>query len=189
MKKINPNLYPSSGYMFKESDGSRIFGNTWPGVVARVVAYRKRNNLPPGNPGEEVNAQACQNNPGYCIEHNERARADAQKKHSSFKSQVLTWLNSITKIREKAWVPEETARNRAAVCATCPYNKPLPGGCASCKAAVAEFRKQILGSRFQDGRLNGCEILTEDLQVGVHLDQTTLDNGGLPGHCWRRRSV
>lgn len=185
MKSVNPNVYPKGGYFFKESDGARIFADTWAGVVKRVILYRRRAGLAAGKPEEEVPAQACQRNPVLCQENDNTFLT----KRASLKSRILTYLNGIRLDKNRTFVEDQTARNRATICASCPRNKPIPDGCASCKAAVKQLRESIIERRFQDGRLNACEILGEDLPTSVHLESQTVEEGELPGHCWRRRSL
>jgi hypothetical protein len=190
MRSVNPNMYPKGGYYFIESDGARIFGDTWPGVIRRVAAYRRRAGHPEGNPNADVINQACQRDPTICVETNQAYAAKLSE--SSLKSRVLAWLSGIRARREKELLPfsvEQDSRNRAAVCAQCSKNTPLPGGCATCKAVVTELEKDLLGRRFIDGRLNACIVLGEDLPVSVHLEQTTVDNAELPPNCWRKRTL
>lgn len=191
MKSINPNLYPPDGYHYVESDGARIFGDTWNGVIARVASYRKRAGLPPGDPRAEVVAQACSRNPGYCVEMNDGVTA-AQLQKSSLKSRILKWLNEVRNTRPDQRPPgvaRELAAQRATICAQCPHNTALPGGCASCAAAVKESRKAILLDRPIDARLNACVILGEDVAVAINFDLIAVENGALPPQCWRKRTL
>jgi hypothetical protein len=187
MKTLNPNVYPHGGYYFLDSDGARLFGQTWQGVIARVIAYRKRAGLPPGDPPNEVVAQACQRNPVLCRDDN--GLTAVQTKKASLKTRVIQWLNKLKADKWNQFVDTQLARDRAQVCAGCPKNTSLPGGCASCKAAVKVLREEIIQKRFQDGRLHACEVLGEDLPTTVHLESQTVDNPELPGCCWRRRSI
>lgn len=186
---LNVNIHPKSGYLFEDTDGARIFGQTWPGVFSRVRAYRERCGRPVGNPEEEVVAQACAREPILCQRGSNQTIADAPL---PLKTKILAWMNGILQRRPKeppSFVDERTAQDRTAVCAGCQFNKALNDGCASCRAAVKEMRGSILGNRFQDGRLNECEILAEDIPVSVHLEQTTVPRPELPGHCWRKRTL
>lgn len=184
MRIANPNLYPKGGHVFKESDGATIRGDSWPGVIARVVRYRARAKYPPGNPTEEVYAQACARNPGLCGD------APAPQKSVPLKTRVLMWLNGLVqKKRDLAFVSESLAKERAGICARCPKNTDVTSGCASCKVAQSELRKAIAGGRFFDGRLRGCAVLGEDLPVAVHLELQAVEDGELPGECWRKRKL
>lgn len=190
MRSLNPNLHSKRGFMFQDSDGAKINGDTWAGVIRRVENYRKRAKLPPGNPTEEVINQACSHEPVLCVEQDPRNLLALKK--ASLKSRVLAWLagwRAKKATEQLPFVPNHLAHSRTAVCAGCPMNQALPDGCASCKAVVKATRDEIIPGRFQDGRLNACMVLGEDLPTSVHLDLVTVDNGELPGHCWRRRTL
>jgi hypothetical protein len=187
MKALNPNIHPHDGFFFKESDGVTLRGTTWTGVIKRVILYRQRAKLPPGNPEQEVIAQACSRDPVLCREDN--GQHAAQIKRQPLKARVLTWLNTLRANKEKQFVEEHVARERATNCAQCANNKDLPSGCASCKAAVKILREQVIERRFQDGRLRACEVLGEDLPTSVNMELQTVEEPSLPAHCWRKRTI
>src|SRR6266446_9955804 len=87
---LNPNVYPKGGHFFTESDGTRIAGDTWAGVIERVRRYRVRRGLPEGNPTAEVITQACAREPVICVRDN--PAYDHQVRRGNFKGRVLTWL-------------------------------------------------------------------------------------------------
>jgi hypothetical protein len=187
MRSINVNIHPHDGHYFKDSDGVRHFADTWAGVVARVKAYRRRKGAPPGDPESEVIAQACARNPVLCSESD--GRRELQLKKTSLKTKLINWLNAVRGNQTKRFVEEPLARKRADICASCDRNTPLQDGCASCRAALTELRRQVLGNRFLDGRLNGCIVMGEDLPTAVHIDLDAVENAELPAHCWRRRQL
>ena len=193
MKRINVNLHPHGGFAFTETDGTSIVGQTWDGVIARVQSYRKRNNLPPGNPKEEVMEQACKKNPGICTDESELAKA--QLKVATLKGRMLTWMAHIRQAKNKTGIgfvsPEEATR-RADICKRCPMKKEISEGCSSCRAAMVALRREILGDgRAVDPALvqNGCLVLGSDLSTAVHLDQTVTNHSELPAECWRKKLV
>lgn len=184
MKTINPNIYPNGGYYFKDSDGARIFGDSWKAVISRVTAYRQRRNASVGDVVAEVMAQACQRNPDLCVD---SVHPSMYTKRQPLKSRVLTWLNRLKGEKDRRFVEDEVMKQRAAICSKCAQNQELPGGCASCKQAMKSLREEVLGRRFTDGRLHACAILGEDLPTSVQLDSQTVEDGELPAHCWRKR--
>lgn len=185
MRTVNPNLHPKEGYFFQESDGAKIFGNTWAGVIARVKWYRQKKNQAQGNVEHDVMAQACDRNPSLC----RNTDNSFLTLHAPLKSRVLTWLNGFRARKDAQFVDAETARQRAQICAGCPQNQSLSDSCATCKATIKAMRRDILGTRFLDGRLNECNALGEDLPVASHLEISAVENSGLPGNCWRKRSL
>lgn len=190
MMTINGNLFPKEGYYFLEQDNVRISADGWPGVIARVKNYRARAGLPPGNPDVEVVEQACKRNPGLCRQDNQVY--SAQLKTTNLKTRIFQWFAAIQKLMQSeplTFSNEKDARDRAQTCSTCPFNKSLPQGCATCKQAVDEARKSIIGGRFQDARIHECDVLAEDLNVSRWIEQVRLENGELPGFCWRKRQL
>lgn len=189
MRRINVNLFPKDGYFFKEKDGTIIrASSSWRGVVARVIAYRKRNNLALGNATEEVHAQACERNPEACQDVLDGPTRQALKV-ATLKGRVLAWLGSMrARSRELLFGDEKNMRARAAVCLNCPAHATIAGGCGSCKKAVRAVRQELLGPRPIDERLSGCSVLNEDCAISTWIDQPTVDNPELPGCCWRRKS-
>ena len=188
MRSINPNLYPRDWFAYKEIDGVWIRGDTSAGVIVRVRNYRTRQGLPAGNAEVEVMAQACAHNPGLCTEEN--AAYKHQVSRASLKNRILLWFLEMRQRKTKesiGIVPESDARNRASVCAGCPRNAALPDGCSSCREAVKESRKQLIGDRFVDARIDSCDVLAEELNTTIHLDLVRVEHPDLPGHCWRKR--
>jgi hypothetical protein len=185
--RINVNMYPAGGYSFKESDGSIHKSSSWTGVIKKVTRYRALNHLPPGNPTEEVHAQACSRNPALC--YNEKHPTTVQKRtEASLKGRVLAWLSHRrANPGALSFSDAATAAARANICAGCPFNTPLPEGCSSCRKVVRALRQDIIGGRSQDARLHGCAVIGSDIPTAVHLEEQTLPEPALPAHCWRKR--
>lgn len=190
MMNINPNVFPKGGFVFKDSDGTPIVGNSWEGVIARVAKYRARAGLAPGDPRAEVIAQACATNPVLCVHDNgEYGRKIVS---ASLKTRILKWLRDALAYKEAGhmeFIEEEERKRRAAICAACPKNGALPTGCQSCNQALDEIRKKIIGGRFFDARLQGCEVTGEYLPVSTHIVVHAVDLPEAPGNCWRKRTL
>lgn len=187
MKRININLFPRSGYVFKDPTGAIIRSDRgWSDLIVRVRDYRVRNKLPIGNVDQEVHDYACQNNPAYCSEQTKFVPPPA--KPITTKGRVLAWLSELRRRKTTLeYVTPEAAQSRAGVCATCQFNKGLPTGCGSCKAAVREIRQELLGDRKYDDRLLACHAMGVDLGTAVHLDAIRIEDPQLPGFCWMKR--
>lgn len=189
MIRININLYPSNGYVFKLPDGTTLRSSKgWNDLITRVKVYRKINNLPRGNPEVEVHDQACQNNSSLCSEQNPtvpvpRVMGGAR----SLKGKALQWLaETRRRKKELRFVTPEEAKQRAAICAKCPANQEISGGCSSCKRALSESREDILSRRFLDSRLSGCDKIGWDTAVATHLDDPRVNDSNLPANCWHK---
>lgn len=191
MRRINVNCFPKSGYFFKEADGTIIRADVgWAGVIARVKAYRRRNGLPPGDPETEVHEFACRQNPTICTEvSNEQIMTT---RRVSIKGKLLAWLNKMIahfkKEGQPTFVSAELSRERANICARCEFNTPISEGCSSCRKAMNEMRRAIIGGRDIDTRVTGCLVLNEDIPTTVWIEQQTVEHGELPAHCWRKRA-
>lgn len=191
--RINVNLYPKGGHVFKNVDGVTIVGTTWDGVIARLRAYRKRNGQPEGDPAREVMAQACANNPGLCVDENQAYKS--QLKVTTLKGRMLSWFMELKRERNREplqFVDTLEAKRRSDICRGCPMNKEISEGCSSCRAALVELRKEFLGTgRAVDEGLvqHGCLVIGADLATQVHLDLRTIEHSELPQHCWRKRLI
>ncbi len=90
MREFNPNLYPPSGYVFRDSDGTKHTADGWKALETKVRAYRARNRLPVGNPWEEIMAQACSSNPSHCRD--DARPAPVPSAGMDFSKRIMGWL-------------------------------------------------------------------------------------------------
>ena len=188
MQRINPNLFPRDGYYYKERDGAPIRSTRgWKDLAARVVDYRRRNGIPAGDPMNDINEQVCQRQPNYCTDANPLVPQTPPNRPMSFKGTVLQWLTQQRSRQDVQLVSSELAAQRANICAGCPFNQALQGGCSACKNFITEVRALILKGRNVDQRLNACSLLSADTGILTHLDDPTIENGELPRHCWKKR--
>lgn len=187
MKRVNVNIFPKDGFQFVETDGTVIRATSgWKGVILRLVAYRKRNRLPMGDPAKEVHEQACARSPDTC--HDDADPTTVRHlKIASLKGRALAWVAAL-KARPHTFVDEGLMRARANVCAGCPAHAPTAGGCGSCKKALKGVRQEVLGGRPIDDRMAGCLVLGEDTGVNTWLADPTVANSELPKCCWRLES-
>lgn len=186
MKKVNVGLHPSDGYWFQDKDGTILRATrSWKAVVAKVIAYRKRNKLPPGNPSQEVQEQACARNPTHCHDDADPV-TQAALKVATLKGRVLAWLSGL-RTRPVLWGDAQNMQARANVCVGCPAHAAIAGSCGACKKAVKALRAELLQGRHHDPRLSGCTVLGEDVAVSCWIDEPLSDNPELPACCWRRK--
>lgn len=183
-------MHAKDGYKFTERDGTVLeHPRGWERLILKVASYRRNNNLPIGNPTDEVHAQACAANPTLCWNDDETTRQEIKK--VSLKGRVLRWLSELIRYKERqplTFVSDDEARAREDVCQKCPNNTALPHeGCGSCKKAINEQRAVLIGGRPRYKRLNACAVLGSDLQSAVHLDTVPIENHELPQHCWAKR--
>lgn len=202
--RINVNIRPSGGYVFRETDGSMHRAGNWAAVIQRVREYREREGRSVETLAEEVMTQACERYPSLCRPeaHNIPAEGVAPVRppimvsmnEPSLKARILMWLSQLfgNQVRNEplAYVSAEEAAARESICAVCPKNEIFMGsGCASCKTSLRDYRNGIIPGRAQYNRLNGCAILGVDLVTAVHLDEVRVNNPTLPENCWRRQAI
>lgn len=212
--RINVNLRPSGGYVFRENDGSMHRSSSWAAVIQKVRDYRVRKGQPPGNVDAEVMAQACERYPTLCgeVAHSipptgvGRGRSAPRPpvvvqppgpkrvNNVPLKGRVLLWLTELFNRRVRrepiSFVSAEEAAARESICASCPQNTEMEGsGCSSCRKALSDYRDAVIVSKKRYDRLHGCKILGIDLVTAVHLDEVRVDNPLLPSNCWRKTSV
>lgn len=206
-RRVNFNVVPTDGYFFKDPSGPTFHGHSWSEVVARLKHYRRRNKLPLGDPSNEVADQALSRNPhllrpaapkesGRPKPYNRSGSAPAPKKpvRVSLKAKTFTWLRSILRQKQEQdgelqFVTQEVQKERLFVCNGCPKKQEVPGGCASCSKAYAALRSEVLDGRpFRKDQFS-CSVLGADLQTMAWLDELTVENGDLPGNCWRKRTI
>lgn len=203
MQRINVNVRPSSGYIFKETDGSMHRGANWPLVVAKVREYRARQGQSTDTAEADVMAQACTRYPSLCRPpKTDRPVVDGMPPNSpprpqpamTLKTHVLMWMDRLLKqIRSGnplEYVKPEESVARREICKRCPYNVPfIIAGCGSCKQITGEYRDQIIPKHARHDRLGGCLLLGVDLVTSIHLSEVRVDNKSLPAACWRKITV
>jgi len=189
MIRINVNLYPSNGFVYKNPDGTLLRSSKgWNDLITRVKVYRKVNNLERGDPEKEIHQQACENNPSLCSEQNPTPPVPiVGGGRKSLKGKALAWQMETRRHKKQlAFVTPEEAKRRADICAKCPHNVDVSGGCGTCRRAFSEAREDILSRRVIDSRLNACDRLGLDTAVAVHLDEPRVNDPDLPAVCWKK---
>ncbi|NOS67374.1 MAG: hypothetical protein HOO67_03345 [Candidatus Peribacteraceae bacterium] len=188
---FNPNLYPPSGYIFQDADGTKFRGESWRDVRRQIAEYRARNGMPAGDPEAEINAQQCAQTPGLC--HGDKpVPVRTTNSGTNGNERVMNWLGSILISRRQngtpAVVDKSTARERAAICALCSRQRALSAACDACLNTIRDSRKAILGGEKPvHEALHTCGVLGEDCVSSVHLDLAPVADPELPGNCWRRQ--
>jgi len=183
--KMNPNIYPPGGFVFRERDGTMIRAGSWKAVVTRTKAYRKRNVLEVGDVEKEVMDQACAASPDLC----QRVNTEAVPVPRTLKSRVFAWLNDWRKEKKNnpvRYVSDAEAERRAKICQGCGFQRAVGGGCSSCAAFLKASRKEILEKVPAQTSVGACAVLNSDLPTAVHLDEIAIRHTELPGHCWRK---
>jgi hypothetical protein len=193
--RFNPNVYPAGGRFFVDEDGVKHRAENWGALAVRLASYRKRAGKPPGDPVEEIHAQACQRQPGACGETSPQQVVAAPPSPQrlpvgDLTNRVTKWFAHLLGMKRRGEIRKvsiEEARRRAEICAHCPLQRDVSSACGACKASRRAASDAILdGSKRVNSKLKACQPLGEDAGLAVHLDLSPTGNGELPGHCWRR---
>jgi hypothetical protein len=188
VREPNEGLYPSGGYVFRETDGVTITSDSWSSLVVAVSAYRVRRKLAPGAPWEEICNQYCASRPHVCSQVWGDRR---QPEFNGTTATVISWLADMRakkNSKELVYVSASEAKTRAAICAKCPMRFEWPS-CKSCNKPVEAQRWKCLqgGSKAGMG-LGACAKFKVDLDVAVSLDVDYVSSAGVPdvpAACWK----
>lgn len=197
MLTYNLNLFPSTGRVFTDKDGSRHRAATWSDLENKVIDYRVRNGFPVNDVWAEIMAQICAALPAQCYEDSglqhiplaPQAKAKPGINRQNLGSRVLAWVGWCLKEKRanrlQKVVPTDAAR-RATICKTCPMQTPLTSGCPTCSGTISTGRKAVMeGESFADANLQGCAALVEDTRLSVHLVLASTTSKAVPSFCWR----
>lgn len=188
MKYIRSGHYPSNtGWSFPDPSAGVIHGDGFEDLVDRVIVFRNRNGLPPGDPVREVTDYICEQNPSVCKElvrplASPVPPAPATTPASPLGERVAEWIAGYL---PGAPVPPDVIRARAEACRQCPLNVPFPIGCPPCqKKTHREITRASAGypRRSVDGLL-ACSRYVWPNAVAVGAD-ISHDPSAPPG-CWR----
>lgn len=194
MITINPNLYPSDGWWFRDANGTRhpVNGSAsgLNALINSVADYRKRNGMPMGDPHTEVTVQICSRQPGLCRDSQQVSppgpfiKADLGKK-------VLNWIQRMVGDKRAGnlrKISDQEALKRGEICARCPKQVGLPLTCGRCLDDIAKLRRALLDGKdpVHQG-LGACSIFDDDLQTVIHFETGKAPNTDIPDYCWRKQ--
>lgn len=149
-------------------------------LVKKVREYRVANNLPVGDPSQEVeDFNAAKTRTVY-----------SQRIDVTLREKVVKWLESHLRLKNK-FVDEQEADRRAAICAKCPRNEIHWREGQKCRTCIENANRAgaiILMGRKQHRPLGACDILQQQNTVAVWLEEDKVQNEELPDFCWRKVS-
>lgn len=205
--EFNSNLHPPLGHVFKEKNGTKFRGTSWPNVEDKITEYRRVNDLPIGDVHAEVMAQVCRSSPSYCREAGAQ-RAPLQPRpqrtpdaprpavhvpagKGNVVARATNWIHALLAAKRKGgitFVSTPEARRRASICAGCPKQTSVTGSCGGCMTVLKAAKGVILaGHAPVEKAIAGCKVLGEDTSVSVFIVQGASEDGELPANCWRRQ--
>jgi hypothetical protein len=184
-------VIPPGGFHFPEpfNGGTvRIEGGSYEEVARRLLQFRIDNGIAPGNPLDEVYEYVCGKWPHFCRAASTEPPA-TRPSVLPFTHRVVHWLSQFVRaVPSSSSVTAQEAARRASICASCPNNRRVETGCASCLDNIERVSFVWLRGRERDQRLGGCTALGQHNGVAVHAAQWHDDPAAatLPAHCWRK---
>lgn len=166
-------------------------------TVVRAHYRANQKSVPPNLP-LLIQDQLCHQNPSrYCSDENGNVLRDGSFSGFNFEivrqgtATLVDWF-----FREGGKkVGDEEIIARSNICASCPYNQPVPG-CTSCNQnALHAVVERIVGNKSYttDARLNGCSICGCSLKAKTRLPLEVLRRHTsaeqlekFPSHCWMK---
>ena len=200
-------LLPRGGWQYIQPETEcRFQNNILDLVVGQVSDHRAANNLPAGNPRQDIENFTCaKQDLGRCqplLSEEELAARDSEasellsdvglKKEFNI-DDVMRFLGAVrAALGEKGLVDEETANRRAITCASCPLNVGM-SGCFVC-TNLASTIFSIIGARqtVRDASLANCGVCGCNLKAKVWLPQDVAEKASdgyrFPSWCWLNTS-
>ncbi len=185
---FNPNLWPDGGWHFKDADGVKHIGSSFPALVKTVTTYRERRGQDVGDPTQEITVQLCGRNRGFCKDTYPAPIPEPMSGTLLLKVlNFLQWLIQEKRLGHVRLIDRNVALARAHICARCPRQREIPTTCGSCKTGIMNSRRAILdGQEPVHAGIQVCAALEEDAATMVHLAVPQRHDDSLPPECWRR---
>jgi hypothetical protein len=203
LKISNTKKSPPGNYrMTVPQTGVHLSHYDWDSFVKLYTDHLRANNIHLGVGWEdEMQNELCRQNPqwnGVCEESN------PSKERVISNGDIRNFLTSVARIIENevrgkdAFVPQEEAERRAAICAGCPNNEPTVNWCSTCPGnviwAIGKFREAFKKpapnmTSSLDDKLFSCKICGCANAVQIHISTeclTRVKDYEYPEHCWKK---
>jgi len=172
-------MRPPGGWHFIE-DKTTIRGETPEEVEGKLLDYRIRNGIPPGNPMQDLLNFTATRWPNL-VENAEEPPA-APKDHPVYEK-VWNWLVSISHLTNPGDVPYEQALEQTKICSQCPLNLPYPKSDDILKDEVE--RRSFLLRKGRPSNLGFCLHHQWDSRVAVYRNRNAINpRADSPTICW-----
>jgi len=197
-KLLNTHVVPPGNWLYRVPEtGIEIIASSWPQLVTFVQDHYKSNAIKiPDNLEEVLVEFSCKR--GVECSYNDVEIPQVKGTRSFQIGDVVRFSMSLAHgltIGGGKVAPHE-ATKRAAICASCIYNRQ-PHGCSSCNNRVIKETVKVLsahGFTPYDDALKSCEFCGCFIRSMVWFPIETLhkftdsaENKNLPAHCWKKR--
>lgn len=191
MLRLNPSLWPGSGWVFAHS-GINFSAPDRAQLVEQVARHYALHSIP-GDAAADVEAYICACNPQMCRESNptsERIPPAPRHVDETLTQRRLAWLDREYQrfLAAPEFVDADEVSRRGTVCEYCPSRMPDPSGCAACVSASAAMRAQIVNASKTPGPRRGtCGVDGADIPVATRINSAT-PTYPVPSNCWRKNT-
>ena len=180
---------PPGGWRYEQPEtGFVVQGSGFVDLCAKIRLHRASISTPAGDPASDIHAWVCAKYPDIC-----KIPPTSAEKTSFSVADVKAFLDAVREIGIKkggtAFVPQEEADRRAAICIQCPHNKKIPG-CYGCES-IGKFVVLAIGNRASkwSDKLRQCAICGCSTEAKVHVSkevilQTQAKDYVFPAWCW-----
>lgn len=169
--------YPDYGITFK--------GDSFKEVETKLRDFRLHNNIPIGEPDQDILCFYAMHWPWLVAV--DREREDTPKENAQFAA-WRDWIHKTWKNPPKRLVTTKEAKDRWAICSTCPFNRPWDF--SENKESAEITRRAFLLRKGQDvpSDLQFCDLHNADLGVFSFLsspkDYSAKNSDESYGGCW-----
>lgn len=184
-------VVPPGGFHFvdkTETGEYRVEGSSYEEVANNLLKLRLANGVNPGNPLEEVYHYVCSSWPHFCQSQQQPAAVRSSGPGLSARAQA--WIAAAAQQSTRSSPSESEIQRRAAICAGCPQNRDVSGGCGSCIANIRRLAFILTKGRNDLNHLGACDILSQWNPVAVGRSSFPPSSeeqiSRLPNYCWRR---
>lgn len=183
------------GWHFQVNPSLRLEADTFPELIKVVEEYRVSNNMPIGEPLDDVVNYICSTYPHQCHQVpgatvSVEVERPAQKKISLL-DRIIGWFDRQTRrLDSSAIVLSMEAQQRAAICAKCRFNVNWKTGCGQCSDNINRLSKLVRQGHSipAERKLKACSILGQENRAAVFLQQDRLESSPeLPSWCWVKK--
>ena len=178
---------PPTGWHFMEGD-VRLEAPIPDELEIVIADYRRVNGLPPGDPHIDLINYICTNFHDHCGKSFVSAESAVGKpQRPRLLDRVAAWAITVWRHGKLAYVSQEEARRRAAICVECPRHGSWDH-CTTCGALIKDTQSMCAHLRAGRDRLPGlmgCHEGGFDCSAAVWLKGVTTGSDS-PANCWAR---
>lgn len=192
MLRLNPSLWPGSGWVFSHS-GINFAAPDRAQLVEQVARHYALHSIS-GDAAADVEAYICSHNPQMCRESNptdDRLPPAPRHVDETLTQRRLSWLDREYQrfLAAPEFVEPDEIERRREICESCTYLRSDPSGCAACVSASAAMRTQIVNASKTPGPRRGtCGVDGADIPVAARTNSATPTTHPVPSNCWRKNT-